>query len=85
MTAEPGSLKSIREWKEPQFGVMYDWELAQWVKSGKYELFCSNLDMVIERRSRTKPGMRSKIRRAWTACRNDEIYARLAKEGIIIS
>ncbi len=60
----------------------YTYGLFRWKHSGTPELCCTNLDMVINERARRKGG--AKIRDDWSSCRNDEIYAELAAEGITI-
>lgn len=78
--ASPGSTKDTgRRWEKDG----YTYGLLQWVQSGKYDLFCTSLDMVINKRERTGGG--SKIRNAWTAVRNDEIASELLKEGIKVN
>ncbi len=85
VTSKPNSTMIVKEWKELMYGTMYDWAIIQWVHSGRYMLCCSNLDVVINQRAQLPKALnRCRIRRAWTVCRNDEIAARVLKDGIKI-
>jgi hypothetical protein len=82
LQAEPGSLEQT---DKVFFEGDTEYRLFRWKKSGAYEIFCTNANMVINARAASKCAMRAKIRTAWICCRcPDEFKAQLKSEGIDI-
>jgi hypothetical protein len=80
--AEPGSLEKTNK---VFFEGNTEYRLFRWKQSGAYEIFCTNLDMVINAREASKCALRVRIRTAWTAVLCPaEFKAQLKSEGIDI-